>query len=80
MIPKEEKQLWKEFINTCREKMYSDDTILNVYFLCGCDQMHEAGYTSEEALKIAIELVKTKPKSEVYSALIKLTGYEETED
>ena len=77
MISKEEKQLWQELISACRERMYSDDSILNVYFLCGCDQMHEAGYSSEEALKIAIELVKTKDKKEVYSELLKLTGYEE---
>lgn len=77
MISKEEKQLWQELISACRKRMYSDDSILNVYFLCGCDQMHEAGYSSEEALKIAIELVKTKDKKEVYSELLKLTGYEE---
>ena len=54
---------------------YTKDSVMNIMCICCSDQMHEAGYTSEEALKIAIELVKTKPKSEVYAALIKLTGY-----
>ena len=74
-----EKELWHKLISTCREKQYSDDSIINIFFLCGCDQMHEAGYTSEEALNIAIELVKVKPKADVYTELLKLTGYNEKE-
>ena len=50
---------------------------MNIMCICCSNQMHEAGYSSEEALKIAIELVKTKDKKEVYSELLKLTGYEE---
>ena len=72
-----EKELWHKLINVCREKEYTDESIINIFFLCGCDQMHEAGYTSEEALQKAIELVKTKPKKTVYTELLKLTGYED---
>ena len=75
-----EKKLLRELIKICREKGYSDDSIFNVFFFCGCDQMQEAKHSLEETLKIAIELVKTKDKKEVYSELLKLTGYEETED
>lgn len=71
-----EKKLLRELIKICREKDYSDDSIFNIFFFCGCDQMHEAGYVLEDVLKIAIELVKTKPKAEVYTELLKLTGYE----
>ncbi|MBR4420407.1 MAG: hypothetical protein IKT32_05950 [Clostridia bacterium] len=56
---------------------YTKDSVMNIMCICCSDQMHEAGYSSEEALKIAIELVKTKDKKEVYSELLKLTGYEE---
>lgn len=72
-----EKELWHKLINVCREKEYTDESIINIFFLCGCDQMHEAGYTSEQALEIAIKLVKTKPKKTVYTELLKLTGYED---
>ena len=72
-----EKELWHKLINVCREREYTDESIINIFFLCGCDQMHEAGYTSEEALQKAIELVKTKPKKIVYTELLKLTGYED---
>ncbi len=72
-----EKELWHKLIKICRKKEYSDESIVNIFFLCGCDQMNEAGYTSEQALKIAIELVKTKPKKTVYTELLKLTGYED---
>ena len=71
-----EKELWHKLINVCRKKEYTDESIINIFFLCGCDQMHEAGYTSEEALQKAIELVNTKPKKTVYTELLKLTGYE----
>lgn len=77
MTSQQEKQLWKELIKQCKEKKYSDNSIMIVYFFCGCDQMHEAGYTSEQALEKAIELVKTKEKEEVYSELLKMTGYKE---
>ena len=73
----QEKQLWNSLIKKCREKGFSDTSIINIYFLCGCDQMHDAGYTSEQALEKAIELVKTKDKKEVYSELLKMTGYKE---
>jgi len=55
---------------------YTKDSVMNIMCICCSNQMHEAGYTSEEALKIAIELVKTKPKKTVYTELLKLTGYE----
>ena len=74
-MTEKEKKLFRELIEICRKKGYADDSILNIFFLCGCDQMQEAKHSLEETLKIAIELVKTKPKSEVYAALIKLTGH-----
>ena len=55
---------------------YTKDSVMNIMCICCSDQMHEAGYTSEEALQKAIELVKTKPKKTVYTELLKLTGYE----
>ena len=61
----------------CKNKNYTKDVFSIITIICCSDQMHEAGYSSEEALKIAIELVKTKDKKEVYSELLKLTGYEE---
>ena len=60
----------------CKAKEYSKDVFSIITIICCSNQMHEAGYTSEEALKIAIELVKTKPKKTVYTELLKLTGYE----
>ena len=37
--------------------------------------MYESGYTSEQALQKAIELVQTKDKQQVYEELLALTGY-----
>lgn len=66
----------------CKTKEYSKEVFSIITIICCSEQMHEAGYTSEQALEIAIELVKTKPKAEVYTELLKLTGYnpEATED
>ena len=58
---------------------YTKDSVMNIMCICCSSQMHEAGYTSEEALNIAIELVKVKPKADVYTELLKLTGYNEKE-
>ena len=61
----------------CKEKGYEKNVFSILTILCCSDQMHEAGYSSEQALEKAIELVKTKDKKEVYSELLKMTGYKE---
>ena len=72
------KQCMRDLILLAKTKEeYTKDSVMNIMCICCSDQMHEAGYTSEEALKIAIELVKTKPKKTVYTELLKLTGYED---
>lgn len=55
---------------------YTKDSVMNIMCICCSEQMHDAGYTSEQALQKAIDLVKTKEKGEVYTELLKLTGYE----
>ena len=71
----------RELIQLAKRKSeYTRDSVMNIMCICCSDQMHEAGYTSEQALKIAIELVKTKEKKKVYSELLKLTGFDENED
>lgn len=54
---------------------YTKDAVMNIMCICCSEQMHNAGITSEEALEKAIELIKEKSKSEVYSELLKLTGF-----
>lgn len=57
-------------------KQYTRDSVMNIMCICCSEQMHDAGYDQEEALSKAIELIKTKSKSEVYSELLKLTKFE----
>ncbi len=74
------KPFMEELALVCKAKKYSKDAFSIITIICCSDQMHGAGYTSEQALKIAIELVKTKEKKKVYSELLKLTGFDENED
>ncbi len=71
------KPYMEELALECKNKEYSKDVFSIITIICCSNQMHEAGYTSEEALQKAIELVKTKPKKTVYTELLKLTGYED---
>ena len=78
-----------EQIECVREKMrelillaknneqYTRDSVMNIMCICCSVQMFDAGYTQYEALDKAIELIKTKSKSEVYSELLKLTKFED---
>lgn len=54
---------------------YTKDVVMNIMCICCSEQMNEAGYTSEQALQKAIELVQTKEKQQVYEELLALTGY-----
>ena len=74
---KKRKEKMTELILLAKTKSgYTKDSVMNIMCICCSEQMHDAGYTSEQALQKAIELVKTKGKSEVYTELLKLTGYE----
>ena len=72
-----ERNLLTNFVTVAKERKLTLDSAIMVFSLCCSDQMHEAGYSSEQALEKAIELVKTKDKKEVYSELLKMTGYKE---
>ena len=69
------KPYMEKLAEVCKEKNYSKDVFSIITIICCSEQMHDAGYTSEQALQKAIDLVKTKEKSEVYTELLKLTGY-----
>ena len=51
---------------------YTKDSVMNIICICCSKQMKESGYSSEEALRKAIDLVKTKPKPDVYAGLLSL--------
>ena len=72
-----ERNLLTNFVKVAKERNLTLDSAIMVFSLCCSDQMKDAGYTSEQALEKAIELVKTKDKKEVYSELLKMTGYKE---
>ena len=71
--------LLKELVDLAKkDKEYTQDTLINLTCICFSDQMREKGYTPEDAMKKAINLIKTgKSKSEVYIEMLKLAGYEE---
>ena len=70
------KQYMEELAKKCKEKGYDKEFFSIVTIICCSAQMHEAGYTSEEALQKAIKLVEKKDKKQVYTELLELTGYE----
>ena len=59
----------------CQEKGYDREVFEIITIICCSSQMHEAGFTSVEALKIATELVKTKALEDVYSEIAEMSGY-----
>ena len=69
------KPYMEKLAKICKEKNYGKNVFSIITIICCSDQMQDAGYTSEQALEKAIELVKTEPKEKVYSELLKLTGY-----
>lgn len=72
------KDLMQDLVIVAKEKKeYTKESVMNIMCICCSEQMHEAGYTSEQALQKAIELVKSnKSKQKVYSILLDLTGYQ----
>ena len=69
------KPYMEKLSNVCKEKNYNKEFFSIITIICCSEQMHDAGYTSEQALENAIELVIEKEKSQVYSELLKMTGY-----
>ena len=69
------KPYMEELAKLCKEKGYEKDVFSIITIICCSEQMHEAGYTSEESLQKAIELVKEKEKKQVYQELLEMTGY-----
>ena len=59
----------------CQEKGYDREVFEIITIICCSSQMHESGFTSEEALQVAIDLVETKPIVDVYSEIAKMSGY-----
>lgn len=80
MVDKERQKRIKcidELILVAKSKgEYTKDDVMNIGCICCSEQMEEAGYTPTEALKIAIELVKTKDPKHVFRELLKITGFE----
>ena len=71
------KPYMEKLAKLCKEKGYEKNVFSILTIMCCSEQMHEAGYSSEQALEKAIELVKTEKKEKVYSELLKMTGYKE---
>ena len=69
------KPYMEKLANVCKEKNYNKEFFSIITIICCSEQMFEAGYTSEQALQKAIELVQTKEKQQVYEELLALTGY-----
>ena len=60
-----------------KNKEYTKDSVMNIITICCSKQMHEKGYTSEQALSIATNLIKNEPsKANVYSKLLLMSGVE----
>ena len=70
------KQYMEELAKICKEKKYSKEVFSIIAIICCSEQMHNVGYSSEQALQKAIELVKEKDKSQVYKELLKIAGQE----
>ena len=72
-----ERTLLKNFVEVAKKNDLSLDSAIMILSLCCSDQMKDAGYTSEQALEKAIELIKTQSKEKIYSELLKMAGYKE---
>lgn len=69
-----------KFVDKNKKEMLSLWQSLKRLNIHESDQMKDAGYTSEQALEKAIELVKTQSKEKAYSELLKMTGYKENKN
>ena len=66
----------KNFVDLAESKKLNKNTIISIGVICGSAQMHEAGYTTEQAFIKATELLKAnKSIEEIYKEILTMSGY-----
>ena len=65
-----------EFITVCKSHSIKKEDCFNLGTICCSEQMIEAGYTHNQALSKAKELINKNEKIEsVFREILKMTGY-----